>query len=214
MVSEEPLGEGAVLVAAQTKDSDAWREGQRAAGASEAAGSMQRPDALLRILHRGCGTACASRRRRRSADVVAMAHGLSSDHGCFARTAGTDAAGVGCPALARTRCDVGCMLAPLVTARTAAHPNGTRGHIHPPHDLARDEIDIHASTKIPGMGARRTPIQGRAQVVSVCVPAGIARRGVGLPPEKLERVRTHADPESAAPDGLLVKGIECLEALH
>jgi hypothetical protein len=71
MVSEESLGEGAVLVATQTKDSDAWREGQRAARASEAAGSMQRPDALLRILHRGCGTASASRRRRSSADVVA-----------------------------------------------------------------------------------------------------------------------------------------------
>ena len=109
---------------------------------------------------------------------------------------------------------MGCMLAPLVVARTAACPNGTRGHIHSPHDLARDEIDIHASTKILRTGARRTPIQGRAQVLPVRVPAGIARRGVGLPPEKPERVRTHADPEGAAPDGLLVEGIERLEALH
>src|SRR5437016_1820207 len=104
--------------------------------------------------------------------------------------------------------------APLVAARTAAHPDATRGHIHPPLDLARDEIDIHAIPKIPRTVARGAPIQGRAQVVPVRVPTRIARRRVGLSPEEPERVRTHPDPENAAPDGRLVEGIERLEALH
>ena len=46
------------------------------------------------------------------------------------------------------------------------------------------------------------------------VSAGIACRGVGFPPEEPERVRAHPNPGGAAPDGLLVEGIECLEALH
>jgi hypothetical protein len=59
-----------------------------------------------------------------------------------------------------TRRDAGCMLAPLVAARTTAHPDGTRGHIHPPHNLARDAIDIHAIPKSPRMEVRGTPIEG------------------------------------------------------
>src|SRR5262245_34758825 len=123
-------------------------------------------------------------------------------------------AGAGCPAFARMRRDAGYMLAPLVAARTTAHPDTSRGHIHPPHDLACDEIDLHAIAKIPRMVARGTAIQGRAQVVPARVSAGIARRGVRLSPEEPERLRTHPHPGGAAPDGLLVEGIERLKALH
>src|SRR5262245_32137765 len=112
------------------------------------------------------------------------------------------------------RRDAGEMPAPLVATRTAAHPGGTRGHIHPPRDLARDEIDLHAIPKVPRMVARGTPIQGRTNVVPARVPSRIARRAVGLSPEEPERVRTHPYPGDAAPDGLLVERIERLEALH
>src|SRR6266849_2533346 len=74
------------------------------------------------------------------------------------------------------------MQAPLVATRAAARPAATtRGHIHPPLDLAPDEIDIHAIANIPRMIARGTPCEGRAQVVPVRVPAGITRRVVGFP---------------------------------
>ena len=47
------------------------------------------------------------------------------------------------------------MQAPLVATRAAARPDATtRGHIHPPLDLAPDEIDIHAIANIPRMIAR------------------------------------------------------------
>ena len=107
------------------------------------------------------------------------------------------------------------MQAPLVATRAAARPDATtRGHIHPPLDLAPDEIDIHAIANIPGMIARGTPCEGRAQVVPVRVPAGITRRVVGFPPEEQERVRAHPDPGNATPDGFLVQGSKRLEALH
>src|SRR5882672_7050049 len=83
------------------------------------------------------------------------------------------------------------MQAPLVATRAAARPDATtRGHIHPPLDLAPDEIDIHAIANIPRMIARGTPCEGRAQVVPVRVPAGITRRVVGFPPEELERAHS------------------------
>src|SRR5262249_11852165 len=85
---------------------------------------------------------------------------------------------------------------------------------HPPHNLARDQIDIDAIAKIPGMGARGTPREGRTQVVPVRVPARIAGCVIGLSPEELERVRTHPDPDATAPDSRLVEGIKRLEALH
>jgi len=107
------------------------------------------------------------------------------------------------------------MQAPLVATRAAARPDATtRGPIHPPLDLALDEIDIHATVNIPRVIARGTPCEGRAQVVPVRVPAGITRRGVGFPPEEQERVRAHPDPGNATPDGFLVKGRKRLEALH
>jgi hypothetical protein len=84
---------------------------------------------------------------------VAGAEGLPSDPACCARTAGVDLPGAGCPTLARPKRDAGALPVPLVAARTAAHPDTRRGHIHPPLDLARDEIDLHAIPSIPGMVA-------------------------------------------------------------
>jgi hypothetical protein len=102
-------------------------------------------------------------------------------------------AGAGGSTPSHSRCGAKGMPVPLVVARIAAPIENARGHIHPPHHLPLDEIDIDAIAKIPRMGARGTPSEGRAQVVPVRVPAGIARRGVGLPPEEPEGVRTHPD---------------------
>src|SRR5262249_27220554 len=107
------------------------------------------------------------------------------------------------------------MQAPLVATRAAARPDATtRGPIHPPLDLAPDEIDIHATANIPRVIVCGTPCEGRAQVVPVRVPAGITRRGVGVPPEKQERVPAHPHPRNPTPNGVLVKGSKRLEALH
>src|SRR5262245_18383977 len=103
---------------------------------------------------------------------------------------------------------------PLVAARTVVHRDATRGHIHPPHNLAPNEIDIHTIIKIPRMIARGSTYDGRAQVVPVCVPAGITRRVVGLAPEEQERVHAYPHPGKATPDGFLVQGFKRLEALH
>jgi hypothetical protein len=127
------------------------------------------------------GTACASWRRRRGSWRGVWAPSLPSGPACFTRIQAvpySHARGMMrdgcCPpstayrkyraslargnalffhALRRKELVTYFRRAVLVAARTTAHPGGTRGHIHPPLDLARDEIDIHAIPSLPGMVA-------------------------------------------------------------
>src|SRR5262249_48451843 len=76
------------------------------------------------------------------------------------------------------------MQAPLVATRATRPDATTQGYIHPPLDLAPDEIDIHARANIPRMIARGTPCEGRAQVVPVRVPARPTPPVVHVPPHR------------------------------
>jgi hypothetical protein len=90
----------------------------------------------------------------------------------------------------------------------------TGGIVHPPHDLASDEIDIDTTTEIALPIARSTQRERRTQIMPVGGTSRIPFRIIRFPPHKPERFSTHPYSREAALHGLAVEWIERCEALR
>ena len=86
--------------------------------------------------------------------------------------------------------------------------------IHPPSNMALDEIDIDLVAEIAVLIAGGRHAERRAEIIPVGVPPGIAGRRVGVSPQEQERFGAHAYLRDAMQNGGTVSRIERLEASY